>query len=94
MNQVFALAFDHRNSFRRSFMNLTGDPTPEQHAAMVAAKEVVVDALLAAVPGAPERSVVLLMDHEYGGGFVARAQAGTAFIPAFGRPRSAHARKR
>jgi myo-inositol catabolism protein IolC len=76
MNQVFALAFDHRNSFRRSFMNLTGDPTSEQHAAMVAAKEVVVDALLAAVPEAPAGSVVLLMDHEYGGGFTARAQAG------------------
>ena len=76
MNQVFALAFDHRNSFRRSFMSLTGDPTPEQHAAMVAAKEVVVDALLAAVPVAPAGSVVLLMDHEYGAGFIARAQAG------------------
>jgi myo-inositol catabolism protein IolC len=76
MNQVFALAFDHRNSFRRSFMNLAGDPTPEQHAAMVAAKEVVVDALLAAVPETLAGSVVLLMDHEYGGGFVARAQVG------------------
>lgn len=76
MNQIFALAFDHRNSFRRSFMGLTGDPTPEQHAAMVAAKGIVVDALLAAVPSAPAGSVVLLMDHEYGGGFVRRAQAG------------------
>ena len=76
MNQVFALAFDHRNSFRRSFMSLTGDPTPEQHATMVAAKGVVVDALLAAVPASPAGSVVLLMDHEYGGSFVARAQAG------------------
>jgi myo-inositol catabolism protein IolC len=76
MNQVFVLAFDHRNSFRRSFMHLTGDPTPEQHVAMVAAKEVVVDALLAAAPSAPAGSVVLLMDDEYGGGFVARAQAG------------------
>ena len=76
MNQVFALAFDHRNSFRRSFMSLTGDPTPEQHTVMVAAKEVVVDALLAAVPASPAGSVVLLLDHEYGGGFVARAQAG------------------
>jgi myo-inositol catabolism protein IolC len=36
----------------------------------------VVDALLAAVPQAPAGSVVLLMDHEYGGGFVSRAQAG------------------
>jgi myo-inositol catabolism protein IolC len=76
VNQVFALAFDHRDSFRRSFMNLPGDPTPEQRAAMVAAKEIVVDAVLDAVPAAPAGSVVLLMDHEYGGGFVSRAQAG------------------
>jgi myo-inositol catabolism protein IolC len=76
MNPVFALAFDHRNSFRRSFMGLTGDPTPDQHAAMVAAKGVVVDALLDAAPSVPAGSVVLLMDHEYGGGLVALARAG------------------
>jgi myo-inositol catabolism protein IolC len=76
MNQVYALAFDHRNSFRRSFMGLTGEPTQEQHTAMVAAKEVVVDALLAAVPQVTAGGVTLLLDHEYGGGFVPRAQAG------------------
>jgi myo-inositol catabolism protein IolC len=78
MTPVFALAFDHRNSFRRDFMQLAGEPTPEQHAAMVAAKGVVVDALLAAV-AAPELdagNVVLLIDHEYGGDFVPKAQAG------------------
>jgi myo-inositol catabolism protein IolC len=75
MTQTFALAFDHRNSFRREFMNLSGEPTPEQHTAMIAAKGVVVDALLAAAPGAPAGSAVLLIDHEYGGGFVARAHA-------------------
>jgi myo-inositol catabolism protein IolC len=80
MSQVFALAFDHRNSFRRSFMGLSGEPTPGQRAVMVAAKEVVVDAVLAAVPQAPAGSVVLLMDHEYGGAFVSRAQAGGAGV--------------
>jgi myo-inositol catabolism protein IolC len=83
MTEVFALAFDHRNSLRRDFMQLRADPTPEQHAAMVAAKEVVVDALLAAAPqvdagsdtGSDAGSVVLLIDHEYGGGFVSKAQA-------------------
>jgi myo-inositol catabolism protein IolC len=76
MTRVFALAFDHRNSFRRDFMNLHGDPTPEQHATMVAAKGVVVDALLAAAPEAEAGRVVLLIDQEYGGGFVPKAQAG------------------
>jgi len=76
MTQVFALAFDHRNSFQRDFMHLHGDPTPEQHATMVAAKGVVVDALLAAAPEVEAGRVVLLIDHEYGGGFVPKAQAG------------------
>ena len=76
MTPVFALAFDHRNSFRRDFMHLTAEPTPEQHAAMVAAKGVVVDALLAAAPEVGAGLVVLLIDQEYGGELVPRAQAG------------------
>jgi myo-inositol catabolism protein IolC len=76
VTQVFALAFDHRNSFRRDFMGLRGDPAPGQHATMVAAKGVVVDALLAAAPQVGAGRVVLLIDHEYGGGFVLKAQAG------------------
>jgi myo-inositol catabolism protein IolC len=76
VTRVFALAFDHRNSFRRDFMGLRADPTPEQHAAMVAAKGVVVDALLAAAPQVDGGRVVLLIDQEYGGGNAAKAQAG------------------
>jgi len=76
VSQVFALAFDHRNSLRRDFMHLTGEPTPEQHAAMVEAKGVVVDALLAAAPEVSPDRAVLLIDHEYGGDLVAKAQAG------------------
>jgi myo-inositol catabolism protein IolC len=73
---VFALAFDHRNSFLRDFMGLSADPTAGQHATMVAAKGVVVDALVAAAPQVDAGSAVLLIDHEYGGGFVPKAQAG------------------
>jgi myo-inositol catabolism protein IolC len=76
MTPVFALAFDHRNSFRRDFMHLAGEPTPAQQAAMIAAKGIVVDALLAAVPEVSVGDVVLLIDQEYGGDFVPRAQAG------------------
>jgi myo-inositol catabolism protein IolC len=75
MTQIFALAFDHRNSLRRGFMHLAGPPTPEQHATMVAAKEIVTDALIAAAPRVSPGSAVLLIDHEYGGRFVPGAQA-------------------
>jgi len=76
MTQIFALAFDHRNSLRRDFMHLAGEPTPQQRATLVAAKAVVVDALLAAAPRIGAGRAALLIDHEYGGEFVARAQAG------------------
>lgn len=75
MTQIFALAFDHRNSLRRDFMHLTGQPAPEQHATMVAAKGIVTDALIAAAPQVGPDTPVLLIDHEYGGQFVPRAQA-------------------
>jgi myo-inositol catabolism protein IolC len=73
---VFALAFDHRNSLRRDFMRLAGDPTSEQRAALVEAKGIVADALLAAAPQVSPGTPVLLIDAEYGGRFVSRAQAG------------------
>ena len=75
MTQIFALAFDHRNSLRRDFMHLTGQPAPEQHSTMVAAKGIVADALIAAAPQVSPDTPVLLIDHEYGGQFVPRAQA-------------------
>jgi myo-inositol catabolism protein IolC len=75
MTQIFALAFDHRNSLRRDFMRLAGQPAPEQHATMVAAKGIVADALIAAAPQVSPDSPVLLIDHEYGGQFVPEAQA-------------------
>jgi len=77
---IFALAFDHRNSFRRDFMKLSGDPTTQQHRQMVAAKGVVVDALLLAGPRVDGGRPALLIDHEYGGGFVRRAQVGGILV--------------
>jgi myo-inositol catabolism protein IolC len=76
VTNVFALAFDHRNSLRRDFMHLAGEPTGEQHAMLVAAKGVVTDALLAAARQVRSGAAALLIDHEYGGAFVARARAG------------------
>ncbi|HET6878472.1 MAG TPA: DUF2090 domain-containing protein [Jatrophihabitans sp.] len=80
MRPVFALAFDHRNSFRTSFMRLTAPPTDEQTAQMVEAKRVVVDALLQAAPSVLDASPTLLIDAEYGGAHVAAARAGGVAI--------------
>lgn len=80
MRPVFALAFDHRNSFRTSFMRLTAPPTAEQTAQMVEAKRVVVDALLKAAPSVTDASPTLLIDAEYGGAHVAAARAGGVAI--------------
>jgi myo-inositol catabolism protein IolC len=75
MRPVFALAFDHRNSFRTSFMRLIAPPTAEQTAQMVDAKKVVVDGLLQATPLVGDATPTLLIDAEYGGGHVAAARA-------------------
>lgn len=80
MRPVFALAFDHRNSFRTSFMRLTAPPTAEQTAQMVEAKRVVVDALLRAAPSVSEGCPTLLIDAEYGGAHVAAAREGGVAI--------------
>jgi myo-inositol catabolism protein IolC len=79
MRPVFALAFDHRNSFRTSFMRLAAAPTAEQTAQMIDAKRVVVDALLQARPSVVDGTPTLLVDAEYGGRHVAAARdAGVA----------------
>jgi myo-inositol catabolism protein IolC len=72
---VFALAFDHRNSFRTSFMRLAAPPTAEQTAQMIGAKRIVVDALLSAAPFVADATPCLLIDAEYGGRHLAAARA-------------------
>src|SRR3954470_6763229 len=67
MRPVFALAFDHRNSFRTSFMRLAAPPTAEQTAQMIDAKRVVVDGLLLAAPFVTDATPCLLIDAENGG---------------------------
>ena len=74
MNRVFALAFDHRNSVRTSFMGLVAPPTQEQTRQMVEAKRVVVDALIEAAPSVVDAVPTLLIDAEYGGAHVADAR--------------------
>jgi myo-inositol catabolism protein IolC len=75
MRPVFALAFDHRNSFRTSFMRLAAPPTAEQTAQMIDAKRVVVDGLLSAAPFVADATPCLLIDAEYGGRHLAAARA-------------------
>lgn len=63
---LFMLAFDHRKSIRPLF-GIEGEPGGEDGARIIAAKELVYEGLLAAVPRLPEGAHPgLLVDEEFG----------------------------
>jgi myo-inositol catabolism protein IolC len=71
---LWTLAFDHRNSLRRAFFGIGGEPTAADHDRGVWAKTLIFDGLVRAV----ERGVVggrpaALVDAEYGSAVIARA---------------------
>ena len=71
---LWTLAFDHRNSLRRSFFGITGEPTAGDHERGVWAKSVIFDAVvLAADRGIAAGRPAVLVDEEYGAGVIARA---------------------
>jgi myo-inositol catabolism protein IolC len=74
---AFVLAIDHRNSLRHWYQDLTGVAsagTPAAAAALISAKLLVAEALLAAAPAAHGQSM-LLIDEEYGGDAIATVRA-------------------
>ena len=77
---LFVLAFDHRNSFLRSFWGIPGEPPPAQRATCREAKLVILVGRLHAVgAGLPAGRAGVLVDDEYGMAAAVRArQAGLA----------------
>ncbi len=73
---LFVLAFDHRNSFRRDFFRIEGEPTVDQQSTCREAKLVILDGLLSAVrSGLPAGGRVgALVDDEYGAAAAMRAR--------------------
>jgi myo-inositol catabolism protein IolC len=82
---LFVLAFDHRNSFRKDFFGIEGEPTADQQARCREAKLVILDGLLSAVrAGLPAGGRAgVLVDDEYGAAAAMRARSAgvTVAIP-------------
>ena len=71
---LFMLAFDHRKSIRPLF-GIEGEPDAEDRERITAAKELVYEGLLAAVPRLPEGAASgLLVDEEFGTPVLERAR--------------------
>ena len=72
---LWTLAFDHRNSLRRSFFGITGEATEADHQRAREAKGIIFDGVVAAIEqGIPTGQPAVLVDEEYGADVIARAR--------------------
>jgi len=64
---LYVLPFDHRATFQNKLFGWTGTPTLEQTTQIAAAKQVIYDALQAAVAaGVPKERAAILVDEQFG----------------------------
>ena len=64
---LYVLPFDHRATFHNKLFGCTGTPTSEETAQVAAAKQVIYDALQAAVAaGVPKERAGILVDEQFG----------------------------
>lgn len=73
--RLYILAFDHRGSFQKKMLGISGTPTSEQSETISDAKRVIFEGFLQAVDaGAPRDSVGLLVDEQFGGDLARHAK--------------------
>ena len=73
---MYILAFDHRASFIKKLMGISGTPTPEEAARISDAKKVIFEGLRQAVAaGAPAESAGILVDEQFGADIARAARA-------------------
>jgi len=66
--KLFILAFDHRGSFQKKMLGITGTPNAEESRRISDAKKVIFEGFQQAVAdGAPKENVGLLVDEQFGG---------------------------
>jgi len=64
---LYILAFDHRGSFQKKMLGISGSPTPEQRTQISDAKRVIFEGFQQAIEeGAPREFAGLLVDEELG----------------------------
>jgi myo-inositol catabolism protein IolC len=82
---LYILPFDHRGTFQTKMFGWKGDLTPEQTAAIAAAKQVIYDGFKAAVAGGvPKDKAGILVDEQFGAAILrdAKRQGYTTACPA------------
>lgn len=72
---LYLMAFDHRGSFERGLFGATPPVSPEVHAGITNAKEIIFEAHMRALAaGAPADACGILVDEEFGAGVARRAK--------------------
>jgi myo-inositol catabolism protein IolC len=72
---LYILAFDHRGSFQKKMLGISGDPSPEQAESISDAKAVIFEGFLRALEeGAPKDSAGMLVDEQFGADLARRAR--------------------
>jgi myo-inositol catabolism protein IolC len=73
---LYILAFDHRGSFQKKLMGISGEPTPEETARISDAKRVIFEGFQQAVSdGAPKDAAGLLVDEQFGADLAVTAKS-------------------
>ncbi|MGH2740555.1 MAG: 2-deoxy-5-keto-D-gluconate 6-phosphate aldolase domain-containing protein [Actinomycetota bacterium] len=73
---LYILAFDHRGSFQKKMLGISGAPSEEESARIVDAKSVIFEGFLQALQdGAPRESAGILVDEQFGGDLARKANA-------------------
>ncbi|MFN2526591.1 MAG: 2-deoxy-5-keto-D-gluconate 6-phosphate aldolase domain-containing protein [Actinomycetota bacterium] len=73
--KLYILAFDHRGSFQKKMLGISGTPTQEQAETISDAKRVIFEGFLEAIDGgAPRDAVGLLVDEQFGGDIARHAK--------------------
>jgi myo-inositol catabolism protein IolC len=66
--KLYILAFDHRGSFQKKMFGIEGDPTPEETATIIDAKQVIYEGMAVAVDrGLDSTASGVLVDEQFGG---------------------------
>jgi myo-inositol catabolism protein IolC len=73
--ELYILAFDHRGSFRKDLLGISGSPSAEDVRRITEAKAVILEGALQAVDaGVPREAAGVLVDEEYGADLARRAR--------------------
>jgi len=74
--RLYILSFDHRGSFKKGLMGITGEPTTEERGRISELKAVIYDGFEGALAdGAPAHSCGVLVDEEFGADVAGSARA-------------------